>query len=268
MLLSDERVKKLKSFCKKFGLKFKNLELLNRAFCHMSYIYEIKEERCECYEKLEFLGDAVLKLAVSDILLSEFSDKNEGGLSACRSSIVSDRTISDYAKKLGFENLILTGKSEDGCQKSIDTILACSFEAFLGAIYLEFEEKGYETAKNFLIKNFKEDIINSDISNPKAELQEYTQKINHNLPEYKIIFESGPAHNKSFVSAVFYNGEKLAEGSASSKKESEFIAAKNALANKRRLWFGGQRLINKGINNFSFSSILFTCHGGTAKIHE
>lgn len=227
MLVSKERKKELQLFIKKVGLKFKNIDLLNKAFSHTSYIYENNEERNESYERLEFLGDAVLKLSVSDILYMKYKEKNEGQLSEQRSAVVSDKTIAGFAKKLGFNELILTGKCEKGTEK--ESILACAFEAFLGAIYLEYKDKGYIKSKEFLIKNFYDDILHVDYSNPKAMLQEYTQKYNHNLPEYTILEELGAAHNKTFVMGVYYENKLIGKGTAKTKKEAEFIAAGEAL---------------------------------------
>ena len=227
MLVSKERKKELEVFLKKIGLKFKNLDLLNSAFSHTSYVYEQFLDRNESYERLEFLGDAVLKLSVSDILYEKYKDNNEGQLSEQRSAIVADKTIAQFAKKIGFSDLILTGKCEKGTEK--ESILACAFEAFLGAIYLEYKDKGYIKAKEFLVKNFYEDVLSVDYINPKALLQEFTQKYNHNLPEYTILEEIGAAHNKTFVMGVYYEDKLIGKGSAKTKKEAEFEAAKEAL---------------------------------------
>ena len=229
MLCSRERIKKLKEFLKSTNLKFKDLNLLNRAFCHTSYIYENNIERLESYERLEFLGDAVLKLSVSDILYSKYSDKNEGELSEQRSFIVADKTIAEFAQKINMQDYILTGKCEKKGLKSRETILACAFEALLGALYLDNKDKGYKAAKEFLVKNFTDDILKVDYSNPKAELQELTQKYNHNLPNYVLLDEKGPAHDKTFTVGVYYENELVGEGSAKMKKEAEFEAAKRAL---------------------------------------
>ncbi len=227
MQLSKERKKTLKDFVSKYKLRFKDFELLNSAFSHTSYTNELGIDRILSYERLEFLGDAVLKLAVSDILYNEYLTKNEGLLSEHRSIVVSDKTIAKFADKIGFSNLILLGNSEVG--KKNESILACAFEAFLGAIYLEFKDKGYICAKKFLIDNFKDDILNTEYSNPKAQLQDFTQKLNHNLPEYVLMNESGPAHSKTFTIGVYYENKFIEKGEAKTKKEAEFIAAKAAL---------------------------------------
>lgn len=229
MSVSKERKKELLLFLKKTGLKFKNLELLNMAFSHASYVYDNCIDKNLNYERLEFLGDAVLKLSVSDFLYSLCPNGNEGELSEKRAFMVADKTLSVLAKKIDMQNYILTGKCEKGKLIEKDSILACVFEAFLGAIYLEYKEKGFIKAKEFLLNNFRDDLLNVDCSNPKANLQEFTQKYNHDLPKYVTLSESGPAHNKTFVAGVYYEGKLIASGKAKSKKAAEFEAAKLAL---------------------------------------
>lgn len=236
MLISSDRIKELKNFCKISGLKFKDFELLNRAFSHTSYAHEQKQDRNESYERLEFLGDAVLKLSVSDILYLEYENKTEGQLSEQRATIVSDKTISTFAEKIRLSEFILTGKCEKESGKKKESILACAFEALLGAIYLDNKEKGYIKAKDFLIKNFKNEILNVDFSNPKAKLQEFTQKYNHNLPEYVTLEETGPAHSKTFVIGVYYENNFIDKGEAKTKKEAEFEAAKKALVKLKEMY--------------------------------
>ena len=223
MLISSDRKKELNSFNKKYKLNFKNLELLNQAFLHTSYIFEEKLGRIESYERLEFLGDAVLKLAVSNLLYNEYPNLMEGKLTEKRAIIVSDKTIAEFAKTLGLDDLILVGKCEGEIKK--ESILACSFEALLGAIYLE---KGYKKAESFLLTNFEGEILKIDYINPKAKLQELTQKYNHNLPEYIVMEERGPAHDRIFTVGVYYENKFIEKGEAKSKKEAEFIAAKKA----------------------------------------
>ena len=142
-----------------------------------------------CYEKLEFYGDAVLKLAVSEFLYNHFTRYSEGELTKARAEIVSDKNIFEYAKQLGFSDLIVLGKNEykqKGNKK--ESILACAFEALLGAIFIEYKDKGYKKARDFLYDNFIDDILSIDkkilLINPKAILQEYTQGINKKLPKF------------------------------------------------------------------------------------
>ena len=234
MSISKERKKQLRSFLKKYHLRFKNIELLNQAFIHTSYTNENGLDEKLSYEKLEFYGDAVLKLSVSEFLYNHFADYNEGELTKLRAQIVSDENIFRYAKMLGFEELIVLGKNEKkqgGAKK--ESILACAFEALLGAIFINYNKKGYQKAKSFLEENFLEDILSTkekiNILNPKAILQEYTQSVNHKLPEYVLVEEDGKAHNKTFYVEVRFNGETLAKGCAKSIKKAQSEAAMNAL---------------------------------------
>ena len=199
MLVSKERKKILKEFISSYNLKFKDMELLNRAFCHTSYACDNNGTRKESYERLEFLGDAVLKLIISDMLYNTYENKMEGALTEQRAIIVADKTIAELAKKIGFSKMILTGKCEGEEGKYKDSILACAFEAFLGAIYLEYKDKGYIKAKEFLIDNFKNELLNIEISNPKAKLQELTKKYNHNLLLFykQSIYSSGAKYPDS-----------------------------------------------------------------------
>ena len=151
MFISKERKKQLCVFKKKYGIKFKNMELLNQAFIHTSYTNENNLDVELSYEKLEFYGDAVLKLVISDFLYNHFTNYSEGELTKLRAEIVSDKNIFNYAKQLGFQDLIILGKNEKkqgGAKK--ESILACAFEALLGAIFINYKNKGYKKAKEFL----------------------------------------------------------------------------------------------------------------------
>ena len=234
MFISDERKKSLEEFQKKYGFDFKNLELLNQAFIHTSYVRENSLDISLSYEKLEFFGDAVLKLVVSEFLYNTFLDYQEGELTKLRAEIVSDRNIYRYACILGFENLIILGKNErkqGGAKK--ESILACAFEALLGAIFIEYNSSGYAKARDFLEENFKDDMMKIDSKidflNPKAILQEYTQGLNKDLPQYNIVNEVGDAHNKTFFAQVIYQNKVIGEGSAQSIKKAHQQAAYNAL---------------------------------------
>ena len=233
MRISKKREDELNAFLKEYNLEFKNIELLNQAFVHTSYTNENSIDVLESYERLEFLGDAVLKLAISDILYNEYNYQ-EGELTKIRAQIVSDRNIFNYAKKLNFQELIALGRNEkkQGGYKK-ESILACAFEAFLGAIFLEYKDLGYKIAYEFLKENFLEDILsveNSvDVLNPKAILQEYTQGKNKKLPEYILKEETGKAHKKTFVVQVMYENDVLGEGTAESIKKAQQEAARNAL---------------------------------------
>lgn len=236
MSISSNRIIELQNFIEPLGLSFSDYSLLDKALTHSSYAYEQGCSRFENYERLEFLGDAVLKLAISDILYNEYPEKTEGELSAQRAFIVSDKNIAEYSKKLNIRNFILTGKCEKDNFKGMETIFACAFEAFLGAIYLEYKEKGFEKAKVFLLENFKEEILKTSFVNAKAQLQEYTQKLNHDRPEYVILGNIGPAHNRTFTIGVYYRGNFISKGTANSKKEAEAEGAKEALIKLKEIY--------------------------------
>ncbi len=230
MEISFDRKEELVNFVKKFGLVFDDIDTLNRAFVHTSYTNENNLDVSNSYERLEFLGDAVLKIAISDFLFKKFPNLNEGDLTKHRAWAVSDKELAVLAKKCGLSKLILLGKNEEslnGRQKP--SILACAFEAFLGAIYLEYKQLGLKAVYDFLIDNFEDDVLNSKFNNFKAILQEYTQSKNHKLPVYKVLDEFGMAHDKTYVIGVYYNDVLLSEGEGKSKKEAEQLAAKHAL---------------------------------------
>ena len=179
---------------------------------------------------MEFLGDAVLKLSVSDILYKTFPEYSEGDMSKIRSIVVSDAVLFEICEKIGLSELILLPKHEEkqGCRK-LESVCACAFEAVLGAYYLDgkmpellcFLEKTFKQYINDVDKNFEQ-------YNAKAILQEYTQSQTKKVPIYKLIASSGPAHNQTFETAVFYNDEQIATGVGKTKKESEQHAAYNA----------------------------------------
>jgi len=232
--ISPDRAKLLEEFQQDYDLKFKNSELLNQALCHTSYTNENNLDVLNSYERLEFLGDAVLKLSISKFFYSKFKDYQEGKLTKIRAEVVSDKTIAEYALKIGLDNLILLGKNEKkhGGNKK-ESILACAFEALLGAIFLEYGSRGYKKAYDFLINNFEDEIleVNNLINflNPKAILQEYTQGLNHDLPKYNVVDEIGAAHNKTFFVEIEYQNEIIGKGSAKSIKLAQQNAASEAL---------------------------------------
>ncbi len=234
MSISKERMEVLLNFQKKYGFNFSDLELLNQSFCHTSYTRENNIEVSKSYEKLEFFGDAVLKLVISDIVYNYFTNYAEGILTKLRAEVVSDRNIYRYALMLGFDKLIILGENErrQGGQKK-ESILACAFEAFLGAIFIEYKDEGYKKSFNFIKDNFFDDIISIEKElnklNPKAALQEYTQSVNHQLPKYNVVREEGKEHEKIFFVEVEFENQVIGEGSAKSIKVAQQEAALCAL---------------------------------------
>jgi ribonuclease-3 len=213
-------------FLEKMNIKFNNSALLDQALTHSSYS---NEHQCENYERLEFLGDAVLELVTSDYFYQKTTYK-EGEMSKIRASFVCEKALATYAKNLNMEKYIKVGH---GQEKNInDTIIADVFEAVIGAIYLD---QGFRVAKKYLddiivpyIKANKNFLIDY-----KSTLQEMVQTDKKSL-EYIMINESGPAHDKKFVVEVKIDGMVYGIGIGKSKKEAEQNAALNAIEKSAR----------------------------------
>ncbi len=220
----------MKNLEKIFGITIDNPENFKRAITHPSYIQEHNLDYMDCYERLEFLGDAVLKLTVSDVLYEKYADSQEGFMSKIRSIVVSDATLFDLAKKIGLPELLLIGKHEEkqGCRQ-LESISACAFEAILGAYYLDGK---LTEIRDFIRKNlapYIDDVENNAAKyNAKAILQEYTQSLTKETPKYSLIEQIGPEHNKRFIIAVSYKDEIIAQGEGRTKKEAEQQAAYEA----------------------------------------
>lgn len=213
-----------------FGIKTENEELYRKALTHPSYTKEKELDYTENYERLEFLGDAVLKLMVSDILYKKYPASAEGELSKIRSIAVSDSTLSKIAEKTGLSELIITGKHDEKQGiKHLESVTACAFEAVLGAYYLDGKFKELlEFVTNLFIPYIEEISSNFGKYNAKAILQEYTQSLTKETPVYKLINTTGPDHNKIFEVEVAYRGEVVASGCGKSKKDAEQKAAYEA----------------------------------------
>lgn len=210
-----------------FGIETLTPDLYKKALTHPSYIQDNNLPYTDCYERMEFLGDAVLKLTVSDLLYRVFPDSREGEMSKIRAILVSDNMLAEIAKKNGLADIIIMNKSEEkhGGRK-LNSICACAFEAVLGAYYLDgkFKEIRSYIEKTFspLIKDVKD---NLPIYNAKEILQEYTQGLTKERPVYTVINESGPEHKKQFEVQVSYREEVLATEVGKSKKDAEQKAA-------------------------------------------
>jgi ribonuclease-3 len=217
---------------KKLGLEFKNRDLLIEAFCHRSYLNEHPDFYLPHNERLEFLGDAVLELIVTEYLYKKYPEKNEGELTNWRAALVNAKILGDLAKDLGFNDFLLLSKGEEKeTGKARQYILANTFEALIGAIYLD---QGYKIAKAFVEKNLIEkklpEIIEKGLfKDPKTRFQEEAQERVKITPIYKVLEEWGPDHAKHFIVGVFLRDELVAKGEGSSKQEAEEEAAKNAL---------------------------------------
>lgn len=213
-----------------FGIKIHNSEYFTKALTHPSYTKEKELSYIDNYERMEFLGDAVLKLAVSDILYNKYPNYAEGELSKIRSIVVSDSTLFKIVKQNGLAKLINLGKHEDkqGCRK-LESVCACAFEAVLGAYYLDRKlNELLKYIEKVLTPYIEEVDKNFEKYNAKALLQEYTQGLNKDLPVYTMKGYTGPDHNKVFTVEVSYQGNIIACGEGKSKKEAEQKAAYEA----------------------------------------
>lgn len=220
----------MKEIEKIYGIKIDNSEYFQTALTHTSYTQENGLPYTKNYERLEFLGDAVLKLSISQILLEKYPDYKEGELSKIRSIIVSDSTLSKIGHEIGLHKHVIFAEHENkqGLRK-IESVCACAFEAVLGAYYLDGK---LSEITEFLKTKFDDYIGEVDNNferyNAKAILQEYTQGINKKTPVYTLVKSKGPAHKTIFVIEVSFNGEVLAKGEGKSKKEAEQLAAYEA----------------------------------------
>lgn len=219
------------SFAKEnLDVTFDNIELLVTAFTHRSYVNEHKKTVKEHNERLEFLGDAVLELVVTEYLFGNFSEP-EGILTNWRSALVRTESIGAAAAKFGFEPMLRLSRGEKrGTDRARAQILANSFEAVVGAIYLD---KGYDVAKKFITKSilstFKDILETGSWMDPKSHLQEVAQSKDGHTPIYKVLNEEGPDHDKIFTVGVFVNGELKGKGSGPSKQMGQQKAAEAAL---------------------------------------
>ena len=214
----------------KLGHSFNQPELLLQAFRHASYVNERADSNLKDNERLEFLGDAVLDLAISHILMDRFEDAEEGDLSKFRAMVVDEAGLYHVALMLGLGDYLLLGKGEEQSRgREKPSILANTMEALIGALYLD---GGFDTALGVISRLFLpllERVGTQEMVHDfKSMLQEYTQQTYKTLPKYRMAEESGPAHDKTFKVVLSLNGETLAEGKGKSKKEAEQEAAKEA----------------------------------------
>jgi ribonuclease-3 len=213
----------------KFG-GFNNMELLITAFTHRSYLNEHKKTAQEHNERLEFLGDAVLELVVTEHLYNTYSEP-EGILTNWRSALVRTESISAAAARENFEPLLRLSRGEKrGSERAREQILANCYESVVGALYLE---KGYDAAKDFIHKSLLstfEEILNSGSwLDPKSRLQEVIQNKEGFTPVYKVLRENGPDHDKVFAVGVFVDNQLKGEGEGPSKQAAQVAAATEAL---------------------------------------
>lgn len=220
---------------KALNVNFKNKDLLIQAFCHRSYLNENPKFYLSHNERLEFLGDAVLELVVTEYLYQKYPQKPEGELTNWRAALVNAKILAETAKKLGFNDFLLLSRGEEKeLGKARQYILANTSESFIGALFLD---QGYKACnsliKKHLIKELPNIIKYGLYKDSKSRFQEEAQEKVNVTPTYQVLKEWGPDHAKSFIVGVFLNKELVAEGKGFSKQEAEEAAAKKALETKK-----------------------------------
>jgi ribonuclease-3 len=214
----------------KLGVTFNSVDLLVTAFTHRSYLNEHKKSVSEHNERLEFLGDAVLELVVTEYLFAHYSDP-EGVLTNWRSALVRTESISAAASRLGYEPYLRLSRGEkQGTARARAQILANSFEAVIGAVYLD---QGYDAAKELIEKSilstFKEILATGSWMDPKSHLQEVVQSVDGVTPVYRVLSEEGPDHEKTFTVGVYVGSKVIGKGVGPSKQAAQVAAAAEAL---------------------------------------
>lgn len=221
----------LSAFEKITNIIFTDKKLLEQAFIHRSYINESNGSKLSHNERLEFLGDAVLELIVTDYLYNKYPDRDEGELTAYRSALVNAVIIGEVAQEIGMNDYLLLSKGEaKDAGRARNYILANTYEAYVGAVYID---QGYNVARDFIAKTLfgKIDTIVAKKlwRDAKSLVQEKSQEYLSVTPVYKVVSESGPDHDKHFTIAVFFGDEEVAHGKGKSKQEAEQAAARQAL---------------------------------------
>lgn len=212
--------------------KIKSNNLFLQAFTHRSYLNETRED-LSSNERLEFLGDSIISFVVSEFLYKKFPQFNEGELTNLRSLLVNTESLAGVAKELDFGKMLRLSKGEEQLKGRENTsLLADSFEAFVGALFID---QGILAVSNFLntiLLPKAEDLARKTLKDPKSLLQEFVQSKGQAQLSYKVIGEQGPAHNKKFTVEVSYDNKVLGTGNGRSKQDAEKSAAENALSNE------------------------------------
>lgn len=230
-MVDSKRRAVLKELEEKLGIFFKDIDLLNQAFIHESYANERKEQKLVSNERLEFLGDSVLGLMVTEYIYALYPDVAEGELNRVRAAVVSRPTLAEKAAELGLGQYLLLSKGEIlGGGRERSSLLANVYEALIGVIYLD---QGIKASEKFVIGQLKEQIDLAKryelFRDYKSILQELAQKDCHCCPHYEVIDEKGPDHCKTFFVQVLINDKAMGNGKGKSKKEAEQEAAHSAL---------------------------------------
>lgn len=232
MSKTTNRINLLQELIKNLNIKINNLNIIDKALTHSSYVNENKDLKLESNEKLEFLGDAVLGLVITEYLYNLYPDYSEGKLSKMKSRLVSAEVLSKLSNELSLGEYMLLGKGEEksGGRKRQSNI-ENAFESVVGAIYLD---SGFKESANFIINRFNEQFLEHFQSKEigkdyKGELQEFSQKKFNTSPVYSVVSEVGPEHKKIFEVRVLIKGKEYGRGVGKSKKEAEQKASSNAI---------------------------------------
>ncbi|MDI6794664.1 MAG: ribonuclease III [bacterium] len=230
-MVSDHRREELRGLETTIGFEFKDIELLNQALTHRSYVYESEEDDVSQNERMEFLGDVVLSLSVSEYIYHTYPDYVEGELAKIRAVVVSKHILAQRARAINLGQYLLLGKGEEMTGgRDRDSIMVDAFEAVIGALFLD---QGMEPANVFVLNQLKEEIevVNRDegMRDYKTILQEYSQNRFKALPHYEVVVVKGPDHRQTFEMSVSLKGELWGKGKGKSKKEAEQRAAYEAI---------------------------------------
>jgi ribonuclease-3 len=227
-VLSQDRLAQLAQLEERLGVRFRDRSLLDLALRHGSFTHERGKDPLKSYERLEFLGDAVLSLVVSDDLYRRRPEMDEGGLAKARARIVNEAALASIARRLNLGRYLLLGRGEEkGGGRGRPSLLADAVESVIGAIYID---SGYGVAHAVVTRWLGElaDVIQRAGEDFKSQLQERLQR-RRQMPRYRIMQEEGPDHERTFVAVVEANGKTLGQGRGRSKKEAEQLAASEAL---------------------------------------
>ncbi|HEX8974211.1 MAG TPA: ribonuclease III [Patescibacteria group bacterium] len=223
----------INSLAKKIGVEFSNIELLQQAVTHRSYLNENRDYKLEHNERLEFLGDAVLELIITEHLYNNYKNP-EGELTSWRSALVNGEMLAKVAQDLGVEKYLLMSRGEaKDTGRARQYLLANAMEAIIGATYLD---QGYEVAKKFVLENVAtrlQEILDKKLYlDPKSYFQEKAQEMSKQTPSYRVLKEWGPDHDKHFIMGVYLGDELIAEGEGNSKQDAQREAARAGLEKK------------------------------------
>lgn len=221
------------NLAKKIGVKFNDLDFLKQAVTHRSYLNEHRAHKLDHNERLEFLGDAVLELVVTEYLYKNFPNP-EGEMTNWRASLVNGEMLAKIAKRIGVEDYLMMSRGETkDTGRARQYLLANALEAIIGAIYLDQKKKGYEAAEKFIMTNvvceLPNIIENKLYMDPKSRFQEEAQDKLGVTPSYRVLEEAGPDHDKKFIVGVYVGDELIAKGEGNSKQEGQRQAAEKGL---------------------------------------